>query len=40
LQQKRQTAYDLFRTTLKTRLRQEGKLHYNEENLKRLMKPA
>jgi len=40
LQQKRQTAYDLFRTTLKTRLQQEGKLHYNAENLKRLTNPA
>ncbi len=40
LQQKRQTAYDLFRTTLKTRLQQEGKLHFNAENLKRLTNPA
>lgn len=40
LQQKRQTAYDLFRTALKTRLQQQGKLHFNAENLKRLTNPA
>jgi peptidyl-prolyl cis-trans isomerase D len=40
LQSKRQAAYELFRTTLETRLRQEGKLHINEENLKRLTTPA
>jgi hypothetical protein len=40
LQRKRQTAYDLFRTALKTRLQQEGALHYNQENLKRLTTPA
>ena len=40
LQQKRQTAYDLFRTALKTRLQQEGKLRVNQENLKRLTTPA
>lgn len=40
LQRKRQTAYDLFRTSLKARLQQEGQLHFNAENLKRLMNPA
>ena len=40
LGEKRQTAYDLFRTALKNRLQQEGKLHYNEENLKRLTNPS
>ena len=40
LQRKRQTAYDLFRTALKTRLQQEGQLHFNAENLKRLISPA
>jgi peptidyl-prolyl cis-trans isomerase D len=40
LQRKRQTAYDLFRTALKTRLQQEGQLHFNEDNLKRLTNPA
>ena len=40
LQQKRQTAYDLFRAGLKTRLQQQGKLHYNAENLKRLTNPT
>jgi peptidyl-prolyl cis-trans isomerase D len=40
LQSKRQAAYELFRTTLETRLRQEGKLHINEGNLKRLTTPA
>jgi hypothetical protein len=40
LQQKRQTAYELFRTSLKTRLQQEGKLRVNQENLKRLTTPA
>jgi len=40
LQRKRQTAYDLFRTALKARLQQEGQLHYNNENLKRLINPA
>ena len=40
LQSKRQAAYELFRTTLETRLRQEGKLHINEDNLKRLTTPA
>ena len=40
LQRKRQTAYDLFRASLRTRLAQEGKLHFNQENLKRLTTPA
>ncbi len=40
LLRKRQTAYDLFRTALKARLQQEGQLHFNEENLKRLINPA
>jgi peptidyl-prolyl cis-trans isomerase D len=40
LQRKRQTAYDLFRTALKTRLQQQGQLHFNAENLKRLISPA
>jgi peptidyl-prolyl cis-trans isomerase D len=40
LQRKRQTAYDLFRTALKTRLQQEGQLHVNADNLKRLTSPT
>jgi len=40
LQAKRQAAYELFRSTLETRLRQEGKLHINADNLKRLTTPA
>ena len=40
LQSKRQAAYELFRTSLEGRLRQEGKLHINEQNLKRLTTPA
>jgi parvulin-like peptidyl-prolyl isomerase len=40
LQRKRQTAYELFRTALKARLQQEGQLHFNAENLKRLINPA
>jgi peptidyl-prolyl cis-trans isomerase D len=40
LQRKRQTAYELFRTALKTRLQKEGVLQYNAENLKRLTNPA
>jgi peptidyl-prolyl cis-trans isomerase D len=40
LQVKRQAAYELFRSTLETRLRQEGKLHINTENLKRLTTPV
>jgi peptidyl-prolyl cis-trans isomerase D len=40
LQRKRQTAYDLFRTSLKARLQQEGQLHFNAENLKRLITPV
>ena len=40
LQRKRQTAYDLFRSGLKKRLQQEGQLHFNAENLKRLITPT
>jgi peptidyl-prolyl cis-trans isomerase D len=40
LQRKRQTAYELFRTALKSRLQQEGQLRLNQENLKRLTNPA
>ena len=40
LQRKRQAAYDMFRTALKARLQQEGQLHFNAENLKRLINPA
>lgn len=40
LQQKRQTAYELFRTGLKERLQQQGQLHFNAESLKRLTNPA
>ena len=40
LQQKRQAAYELFRTALKTRLEKEGVLQFNAENLKRLTNPA
>jgi peptidyl-prolyl cis-trans isomerase D len=40
LQVKRQAAYELFRSTLESRLRQEGKLHINQENLKRLTTPV
>ena len=40
LQRKRQTAYTLFRTALKNRLEQEGQLHFNADNLKRLINPS
>jgi peptidyl-prolyl cis-trans isomerase D len=40
LQRKRQTAYALFRTALKNRLQQEGQLHFNADNLKRLINPS
>jgi peptidyl-prolyl cis-trans isomerase D len=40
LQRKRQTAYELFRTALKNRLQQEGQLHFNADNLKRLINPS
>jgi peptidyl-prolyl cis-trans isomerase D len=36
LQAKRQAAYELFRSSLEERLRQEGKLHINQDNMKRL----
>jgi peptidyl-prolyl cis-trans isomerase D len=40
LQEKRQMAYDMFRTSLKTRLQQQGKLRVNPDNLKRLTTPT
>ena len=40
LQQKRQTAYEFFRSALKTRLQQEGKLRLNQDNLKRMTTPT
>jgi peptidyl-prolyl cis-trans isomerase D len=40
LQGKRQAAYELFKSSLQTRLRQEGKLRINQENLKRLTTPT
>jgi peptidyl-prolyl cis-trans isomerase D len=40
LQRKRQTAYELFRTALKTRLEKEGALQFNADNLKRLITPS
>jgi hypothetical protein len=40
LQAKRQTAYELFRSSLETRLRQEGKLRVNQDNMKRLTTPT
>jgi peptidyl-prolyl cis-trans isomerase D len=40
VQRKRQTAYELFRTALKNRLQQEGQLHFNADNLKRLINPS
>ncbi len=40
LQRKRQAAYELFRTALKSRLQQEGQLHFNADNLKRLTSPS
>ncbi len=40
VQRKRQTAYELFRTALKNRLQQEGQLHFNADNLKRLINPT
>ena len=40
LQSKRQAAYELFRSTLEARLRQEGKLHINDANFKRLTSPV
>ena len=36
LQAKRQAAYELFRSSLEERLRQEGKLHINQDNMKRV----
>ena len=40
LQRKRQAAYDLFRTALKSRLQQEGRLRFNQENMRRLTNPT
>jgi peptidyl-prolyl cis-trans isomerase D len=40
LQQKRQAAFELFRSELQARLRQEGKLQVNEQNMKRFSTPA
>jgi peptidyl-prolyl cis-trans isomerase D len=40
LQAKRQAAYEAFRTSLEARLRQEGKLKINEDNLKKLTTPS
>jgi peptidyl-prolyl cis-trans isomerase D len=40
LQSRREMAYEAFRTSLETRLRSEGKLQYNEENMRRLMNSA
>ncbi len=37
LQSRREMAYEAFRTSLETRLRSEGILEYNEENMRRLM---
>jgi peptidyl-prolyl cis-trans isomerase D len=36
LQTRRQLAYDAFRTSLENRLKSEGKLQYNSENMRRL----
>ena len=36
LQTRRQLAYDAFRTALENRLKSEGKLQYNNENMRRL----
>jgi len=40
LQGKRQAAFELFRSELQARLRQEGKLQVNEQNMKRFTTPA
>lgn len=40
LQSKRMLAFDSFRDALRKRLMAEGKIKYNEENLKRLTKPG
>ena len=40
LQSKRQAAYESFRTALEARLRQEGKLKVNEDNLKKITTPS
>ena len=40
LQGRREMAYEAFRASLEARLRQEGKLEFNDENLRRLMNPS
>ena len=40
LQEKRQTAYELFRAALKARLQKDGRIQFNAETLKRLTNPA
>jgi peptidyl-prolyl cis-trans isomerase D len=40
LQSRREMAYEAFRTSLETRLRNEGRLEYNEANMRRLMNPT
>jgi hypothetical protein len=40
LDQKHQMAFDAFRTALEARLRQEGKLRLNADNMKRVMTPS
>jgi len=40
LDQKREMAFEAFRTALDERIQQEGKLQYNQDSLKRLTTPA
>ncbi len=40
LQEKRQTAYELFRAGLKARLQKDGKIQFNADTLKRMTNPA
>jgi peptidyl-prolyl cis-trans isomerase D len=40
LQEKRQAAFEFFRSELQARLRQEGKLQVNQQNMKRFTTPA
>ena len=40
LQERRGMAYEAFRASLEARLRQEGKLEFNDVNLRRLMSPS
>ena len=37
LQGRREMAYEAFRTSLETRLRSEGRLEFNDDNVRRLM---